>query len=292
MEPEIDGPLILASLLILGVLIGSAVLWVKQVQRPHSPVDRDVGIASWQIGWVNFGLFTCALVFAVVLAQQIGVALFFSGDDERATELTPGLAVAAILLLQLPMLAVFYGARRFFSSIYGGRLDEVRLPMPRAAAQAAPLFILYLPIVWIVSLVWSQLLSVLESAGIIDELKPQELVLLFAEGGHPAAILLLVILAVTMAPFVEEVIFRGCIYRFLKSKTTLITAQLLSAAVFALLHANLLSFVPLIAVGVILARVYEKTGNLWVAIWFHAFFNSFTLAILFITNLSEALPPQ
>ena len=93
-----------------------------------------------------------------------------------------------------------------------------------------------------------------------------------------------------MAPIVEEIVFRGCVYRFLKSQTTLLPAQILSGCVFSFMHWNLMSFVPLVIVGVFLARVYEKSGNLMVAIWFHAFFNAFSLLMLFITGMSEVIP--
>ena len=49
-------------------------------------------------------------------------------------------------------------------------------------------------------------------------------------------------------------------------------------------------FFPLVIVGILLARIYEKTGSLTVAIWFHAFFNAFSLTMLFITSMSENLP--
>ena len=57
-----------------------------------------------------------------------------------------------------------------------------------------------------------------------------------------------------------------------------------------MMHANLMSFVPLVIVGVLLARAYEKSGNLLVPIWFHAFFNAFSLLMLLITSLSEVIP--
>lgn len=288
--PQIDAPILIASGIVLAVLIGSAALWIRHVQRPHNPVDRDPGAGTWNIGWVNFGLFFCALVFIVVLAQNIGVALLFDRPDGEPPTLTPSLAIAAILLLQLPMLAVFYGARRGFPNIYAGPLSEVSRPPLKSGAIAASLFVMWLPVVWIVTLVWGSLLSLLTKAGWIEEPPPQELVELLSAGGHPLEMLILAVLAVVLAPIVEELIFRAGIYRFFKSKMTLPFAQLLSASVFALLHGNLLSFVPLIAVGIVLARIYEKTGSLSVTIWFHAYFNAFSLTMLFITSMSEVLP--
>ena len=290
MDPQLDGPILVASLLILSVLIGSAVLWIRKARQPREEILPNVGISAWNVGWVNFGLFICALIFAVFLVQTIGASILFQGEGGTPPELTPSLAVLAVLMLQLPMLAVFYGARRYFPAQFAGRLNETRVSQRQAAMRALPLFVMLLPVIWIATLVWSQLLFALEAVGLVDGLAPQVLVTLFAGGGHPVAILLLVVLAVVLAPLVEELIFRGCVYRFLKSKASLLPAQILSGAVFAMLHANLLSFVPLLLVGVLLARIYEKSGNLWVAIWFHAFFNAFSLSILFITGLSDNLP--
>ena len=90
-----------------------------------------------------------------------------------------------------------------------------------------------------------------------------------------------------LAPIVEELIFRACIYRFLKGQMSILLAQLCSAALFAVVHANLLSFAPLLLVGILLARNYERSGNLLIPILFHAFFNAFSLIMLLIISQSD-----
>ena len=104
------------------------------------------------------------------------------------------------------------------------------------------------------------------------------------------AIAVLVLIAVVLAPIIEELIFRGCLYRFLKSQTAILPAQIISGILFSLMHANIFSFLPLALIGVLLARVYEKTGSILVSIWFHAFFNGHTLLMLFLVNLSDTVP--
>ncbi|MGZ0708346.1 CPBP family intramembrane glutamic endopeptidase [Coraliomargarita sp. W4R53] len=291
-EPQMDAPLIVASLLILAILGGSATLWIRKIQHPRDSIVEKPGVPAWSIGWVNFGIFLCAMVITVFFVQNIAAALFFAAPSEgdAPRELTPWLAVLAVLLLQLPMLAVFYGARRFYPGHYASRLNSIDLSIRSAFRQALPLFLMFLPVIWITSLIWSSLLNVLKAAGLIETFAPQELITLFQGGGNPIAIGLLVTMAVVLAPIVEEIIFRGCIYRFLKSQTTLLPAQILSGCVFSMMHANLLSFVPLVIVGVLLARVYEKSGNLMVSMWFHAFFNAFSLLMLLITSMSEVIP--
>ena len=226
------------------------------------------------------------------MVQNIATSLFFQlpSEAEEHRALSPSLAIFAVLLLQLPMLAVFYAARRFYPGHYAGRLNAVDLSISDALRQAAPLFLMFLPLIWIVSLIWTNILGGFQKVGWIEEIEQQELVTLFQNGGHPIAMLLLVTLAVIMAPVIEELIFRGCIYRFLKSQTSLLVAQVISGCIFSIMHANLLSFVPLILVGILLARIYEKTGSLYAPIWFHALFNAFSLLMLFITSMSNAIP--
>lgn len=288
-SPTLDAPIIIASLLILAVLLSSAVLWIRYVQRPQELFSEDIGVAAWAIGWVNFGIFICSMIITVFMAQQVGVA-FFVGPEGGIPELTPWLAVASVLLLQGPMLAVFYVARRFYPGHYADRLSRVDYSFGESFKKAVPLFLMFLPVIWIATLIWSKILSALEKSGVIEDFTPQELVTLFQSGGDWPAIAILVFMAIAVAPVVEEIIFRGCIYRFLKHHTNILVAQIISGSIFALLHGNLLSFVPLIIVGVLLARVYEKTGSLAVAIWFHAFFNAFSLSMLFITGMSDNLP--
>ncbi len=292
MELQPDPPLIVASLLILAILVSSAVLWIRHIQRSRRQIVIDKGVPAWPIGWVDFGIFACAMIITVFVVQNVAAVLFLSApiEGEAPQELTPRLAVFAVLLLQLPMLAVFYAARRFYPGHYAGQLNNAELTVGVAFRQAVPLFLMCLPLIWIASLIWTHLLTALEAAGAIDAFEPQALITLFQDGGDPIAISLLVALAILLAPIVEEIVFRGCVYRFLKSQTTLLPAQILSGCVFSFMHWNLMSFVPLVIVGVFLARVYEKSGNLMVAIWFHAFFNAFSLLMLFITGLSEAIP--
>jgi membrane protease YdiL (CAAX protease family) len=291
-DPQVDAPLIVASLSILLIIGSSLALWIRHIQKPESTIENDPGTPAWPIGWVNFGIFICAMIIFVYVAQVAASLLFFEApaEGEAPLELTPWLAVLAVLCLQVPMLAVFYAARRFYPSFYASRLNNTNLSVFASFKKALPLFLMLLPGVWIVALLWTKVLSGFEDLGLIEDIAQQELVTLFQGGGDPVAIGLLVIAAVVLAPIVEELIFRGCLYRFLKSQTTLLPAQIASGLLFSMIHWNLLSFLPLVIVGIFLARVYEKTGSILVAIWFHAFFNAFSLGMLFVTNLSDVIP--
>ena len=289
MEQQIDPPLIIASLLVLAILGASFALWIRHIQSPRTAIIEPEGLPTWPIGWVNFGIFTCSLVVASVFFQYIAFALFIEppSDPGKPQELTPWLAVFAVLIFQFPMLLVFYGLRRFHPTEFAGRLSQVTLSPAQTFFKTIPLFILYLPVIWLAALVWNYALTKVESLGFIDEAKPQELITLLEGGGDPLALGLLVLLAVILAPIVEELIFRGCLYRFLKSQSTILPAQIISGAIFSLIHANLFSFLPLVIVGILLARVYEKSGSILIPICFHALFNGFNLIMLFLGTISE-----
>ena len=290
MTQELDLATITASVIIVSILLSSAALWIRQIQRNKNELIPNAEAHPWNISWIDFLLFVCAQITLIVGVQAIGFQLLKEHLELAGAEITPGIAVAGVLMLQLPMLAVLFLLRRLVPSIYACQFNTQSYSLAGALKEAFPLFIMYLPIVWIGSYLWGAILTVTQKVGLIEAIQPQDLVQVFEKGGDNLSIGLLVFLAVVLAPIVEEIIFRGCVYRFLKSKTTFVLAQVLSGVIFSLMHPYLMSFVPLAIVGIILARIYEKSGNLLVPICFHAFFNGFTLLMLYIMNHSTTLP--
>jgi len=125
-----------------------------------------------------------------------------------------------------------------------------------------------------VALVASYAISAVHGA-LVDP-PPQDIVEQFprtVEGGA-----LFVLIAVVFAPLFEEVFFRGFVYKGLRNSWGWWPAALGSAAVFGAAHLQLTVFVPIFALGVALAWVYERTGSLWTSIAMHAIFNG--LAVL------------
>lgn len=294
MPPELDLPAILVSLLFLVALLSSLALWFARWLYPKQPIQEQAALAAWSIGWINFGIFICSLLVGVYLSQVLGfnglTSLGVLEINKDSEVLTPELALASILLLQGPILLVIYILRNYYPNQFSGAFETRILPWLKAARKTVPIFLRFLPLIWIASLVWNFLLMWLHSIGIVDHTPPQELVELFSRGEQPFLIALIALTAVFMAPYVEEVLFRGCIYRFLKSKTLIPFAQFISAVIFAAIHGNLSSLGPLIVVGILLAHIYEKEGSLRMAICFHAFFNAFSLTLIILASNSEVVP--
>jgi membrane protease YdiL (CAAX protease family) len=88
------------------------------------------------------------------------------------------------------------------------------------------------------------------------------------------------------APVIEEVLFRGFVYAGLRRSLNAGSAAVLSALGFAAVHfpAGATQFILLVALGVALSLLYERTRSLWPGIVLHVFHNilffSLALAVL------------
>ena len=79
-----------------------------------------------------------------------------------------------------------------------------------------------------------------------------------------------------IAPFFEEILFRGFVYNQARDRFGIPVAVSLSATLFAFVHFSLGSFLPIYALGVVLALAYEASGNLTSSILIHGIWNGVT----------------
>lgn len=82
------------------------------------------------------------------------------------------------------------------------------------------------------------------------------------------------VLVCGIAPFVEEMFFRGILLRGLLGRYAPADAMVYSAFVFGMAHMNVYQFVIAFAVGLIAAALYRRTRSLWPGILLHAGINS------------------
>ncbi len=124
------------------------------------------------------------------------------------------------------------------------------------------------------------------------EVSAQEVVNTFQNAEHASQKILLGLMAVILAPIVEEVMFRGVLFTALKQYLPSWIALWGSAVLFGLVHANMVSLLPLTLLAVMLAKLYERSGNLWAPIFAHAIFNSINLALmLWLPEMIETQAP-
>lgn len=95
--------------------------------------------------------------------------------------------------------------------------------------------------------------------------------------------------ALLLAPFTEELLYRGVLLRSLLRRTSPGTAVLLSALVFGAVHfadpsiGTVIAFPALVLVGIVCAHQAVETGNLWRSVAIHVGFNALTVVTLVAT---------
>lgn len=72
-----------------------------------------------------------------------------------------------------------------------------------------------------------------------------------------------------LVPFMEEILFRGLVYKRLKSFLNRRAAVIFAALLFALYHGNLYQFLFALPMSLLLIFVYEKWGTIKAPIVFH-----------------------
>jgi membrane protease YdiL (CAAX protease family) len=223
------------------------------------------GEREWEPGWsVSRGLLglVSALVVVLIVVTLIGVVYLAIGVDDPEDNIS--YMFAAIGAQDLVMAAAAVALAGGFSPQTFGRLGLRRF-RPSALGWAALGFLVYM----IISALYAQLVKPPDD-NLLDQLG--------ATHGTGLAILSAVFV-VGVAPFVEELFFRGFVYQSLRSRMGVIGAALSSGLIFGAIHFKPEFLVPLAVLGVVLALLMEKTGSLWPCILVHAFNNAIVFAV-------------
>ena len=128
---------------------------------------------------------------------------------------------------------------------------------------------------YLVAGIYSVLVPVDVEQGVTDDLGADQ-----GTFGLVAAGLMVMI----VAPFAEELFFRGFFFRALRSRYPMVAAATIDGLLFGAIHYNfegadaLLLLPPLALLGFIFCMVYEKTGSLFPVIGMHAFNNAVAYA--------------
>lgn len=85
-------------------------------------------------------------------------------------------------------------------------------------------------------------------------------------GGNP---LLSCAYVLVIAPFTEELLFRGLVFQRLRSFLSFAPAAACSAFLFGLIHGNMIQFLYALLLGLVLAYICEKRGSLRDSFLFH-----------------------
>ncbi len=87
------------------------------------------------------------------------------------------------------------------------------------------------------------------------------------------------LVAAVLIPCMEELLFRGLIFRRMRTYSIFSLAALVSAVLFGMYHMNLLQFLYATCLGLLLAYVYEQFRTILAPILLHASANGFSILI-------------
>jgi membrane protease YdiL (CAAX protease family) len=200
----------------------------------------------------------------VALSAQFMFAVPVAVVDPSALE-DPGTGTS--IVLQLLAAATFLAVPLGIAAMRGakGRDAWARLGVRRFDRSAWG---------WMAASIGAYLAFAFVYVAVVGEPEQEDIAEAF--GAVPFQILLVAI----AAPVSEEVCFRGMLFGGLRERLPRWAAALISAAIFGALHAvtGLSAVPPLIAFGLILALLYEKTGSIVPGILLHVLNNSVALA--------------
>ena len=229
---------------------GSAVLGEKRFGLPEAIA------AALLVGWFALN---------IIAATKIHEAVFRTRD----LILTGGfsLAVVAILtaLLQL---------RGFRVLSLGG---FSRLGFGRIVSTAAVLLLAAYPLLFGADSISRFFLG--------EGSSRQQIVEMFTSSETLGQRVLIIVLAIAIAPFAEEFIFRFFLYGVLKRYLGRGLGLILNALLFGAVHVHLPSLGPLFVLGGCFTLAYEWSGSILVAMTMHALFNFLSLSALAFPDL-------
>lgn len=93
------------------------------------------------------------------------------------------------------------------------------------------------------------------------------------------------VLLVIIAPFFEELLFRGYLFGAMRHKIGFVASALLTSFTFALMHSQLNVGIDVFILSLFLCYLREKFESIWPGVLVHAFKNGLAYVILFILPL-------
>lgn len=267
---------------LFGVAAG-VVLLMFSVTRVLNRVHRRQ--SSWTRRWQRVAMRPVRWRFALAMAAASAWAYVVLFGAVQAGWLVPvdiapdaGLLPLAAQTLPLPLAALTALAVCMHAEgASARRAFGLQARQRRAGARQAPLlYLAALPVVLAAALAWRAVLD-----GLAIPLAPQPLIELLQSGRlSPYAVLYISVLAVTVAPITEELLFRGLLLPLLMRHYGPVQAVTAVSLMFACIHFNAASIAPLFAIAAAFALGYLWTGSLLTAILMHALFNGVNLLLL------------
>jgi membrane protease YdiL (CAAX protease family) len=216
-------------------------------------------------------------ILAALLATWFVLNTTAAATHSVSTMRTRDLAASALFSIALLLfVALFLRLRGIDLNALGG---FSRIGFRRAAITGAVLLVAAYPLIFLGDALSQRLIGGgSERQGIVE---------LFNASNTLEQRILIIVLAVTVAPVAEEFLFRFFLYGVLKRYCGRSLALIGNALLFAAVHAHLPSVAPLFVLGSCFTIAFEWSGSILVPMTMHALFNSLTLTSLAFPELFQ-----
>jgi membrane protease YdiL (CAAX protease family) len=193
--------------------------------------------------------------------------------------------VIAALFLEIPALAWIALFLRQHAVSWKDAFGWQNCVPATAVAYGVLAAMLFLPAAWILQMASERVMVLVhldpQAQVAVQELQDPSLTV--------AEKIMIGLIAIVFAPIVEEALFRGILYPAIKRLGRPRLALWVSSALFAAVHFNLVTFVPLLAFAVLLVYLYETFQNLLAPVVAHSLFNAANFSILIFQDQIERM---
>ena len=252
-------------------LVGSIYIYLAIIRQ----IGARENIAPEEETERSFGLpdVFLALVLATLFALNAAAAASHTGKMVLGSRelIANGLISAAVFVF----IAAFLKLRGLSVTVLAG---FARLGFWRTLLTGLVLLFAAYPLIFLADLLAQRLLG--------GETSKQGIIELFNESSTIQQRVLIIILAVGIAPVVEEFVFRFFLYGVAKRYIGKFAGLVVNSILFAAVHGHVPSAAPLFVLGACFTLAYEWSGSILVAMTMHALFNALTLTALAFPELA------
>ena len=218
------------------------------------------------------------VVLGEVISPLISITLVDLFSKNLSYEISQSLRIFfGYLFMAIPPLFIIYRQVKFIDKQFNLKKDYFQFkfkPIKESIYQGFKGWIMIIPFVLLTSLIMNLIIK--------NQAGSNPLLEIVLNNNNYFAFILLFVTTTLIAPFFEEIIFRGVLLPVLARDYGRTIGILISSFVFALAHLSLNEFPPLFVLGIGLAVTRLISGRLSSSVAMHSFWNGLTFVNLFL----------
>ena len=245
-------------------------------------------------GLTGAGLIFGQLIAAIPLLMKVDIKTLTSSKDMMDTLFVPANAGVLRVVQFLSTLFLFFVPTVFYAWIcHKKAFTHLGFRQPVNIKQVAIVILIMmaaLPLVGILSELTEKLpfsKATFEKFKAAEDAYNKQVNIIGRMDNFMDYLLSLFMLALLPAVF-EETLFRGGVQNLLSRWWKMpVLAVVITSAIFSAVHGSYLGFLSRFVLGFVLGWMYHRTGNLWLNIIAHGFYNATAVTVLYVTKIKN-----